>query len=112
MKMTSNKTTNHPCTDDDEYFVLIVSLIVGGWLSVVTCILGLLANTFSIIILAHKRMRTLSTNIYLIGLAAVNLLWLILFFMFYAFRFIIIIPSFISENEANLYSIYNEIFHR
>ena len=73
------------CSKDDEHFVLNVLLIVGGWSSLATCILGLLANTFSIIILANKRMRTLSTNIYLMALAAVNLLWLILFSYFLHF---------------------------
>ncbi|CAF0929919.1 unnamed protein product [Adineta steineri] len=110
--MTPNNTTNVSCSDEDENFVLITLLIVGGWSSIITCILGLLANTFSIIILAHKRMRTLSTNIYLIALAVVNLLWLILFFLCYALRLTIIVPYFISENQENLHSIYNQIFHR
>jgi hypothetical protein len=110
--MTFNNTTNVACTKEDENFVLMVLLIVGGWSSIITCILGLLANAFSIIILANKRMRTLSTNIYLIALAAVNLLWLILFLIFYALRLTIIVPYFISKNEEDSYSIYNQIFHR
>jgi hypothetical protein len=110
--MALNNTTKLSCTKDDEEFVLTVLLIVGGWSSVITCILGLLANAFSIIILANKRMRTLSTNIYLIALAVVNLLWLILFFIFYALRLTIIVPYFISENHENIYSIYNQMFHR
>jgi hypothetical protein len=110
--MTFKNITKFSCSKNDENFVLMVLLIVGGWLSVITCILGLLANTFSIIVLANKRMRTLSTNIYLISLAAVNLLWLILFFIFYALRLSIIVPYFISENYENFYSIYNQIFHR
>jgi hypothetical protein len=57
-------------------------------------------------------MRTLSTNIYLIALAAVNLLWLILFFIFYALRLTIIVPYFMTENYENFYSTYHEIFHR
>lgn len=110
--MTLNKTMKLSCTKDDENFVLIVLLIVGGWLSVITCILGLLANIFSIIVLSNKRMRILSTNIYLMALAIVNLLWLILFFIFYAVRLTIIVPYYLSENHQNLYSIYNQIFHR
>jgi hypothetical protein len=104
--MALNNTTKLACTKDDENFVLMILLIIGGWSSVVTCILGLLANAFSIIILANKRMRTLSTNIYLIALAVVNLLWIILFFLFYALRLTIIVPYFISENHENLYSVY------
>ncbi|CAF2362088.1 unnamed protein product [Rotaria sp. Silwood2] len=110
--MTLNNTNNLVCTKEDKNFVLIILLIVGGWSSVVTCILGLLGNTFSIIVLANKRMKTLSTNVYLIALAAVNLLWLILFFIFYALRFTIVIPFFISKNQENLYSIYNEMFYQ
>ncbi|CAF0803872.1 unnamed protein product [Rotaria sp. Silwood1] len=110
--MTLNSTNSLVCTKEDENFVLLILLIVGGWSSVVTCILGLLGNTFSIIVLANKRMKTLSTNVYLIALAAVNLLWLILFFIFYALRFTIIMPYFISKNQENLYSIYNETFYR
>jgi len=110
--MTFKNITKFSCSKNDENFVLMVLLIVGGWLSVITCILGLLANTFSILVLANKRMRTLSTNIYLIALATVNLLWLILFFIFYALRLSIIVPYFISENYENFYSIYNQIFHR
>jgi len=112
MEMILNNKTKFSCSKDDENFVLMVLFIVGGWLSVITCILGLLANTFSIIVLANKRMRTLSTNIYLIGLAAVNLLWLILFFIFYALRLSIIVPYFISENHETFYSIYHQMFHR
>jgi hypothetical protein len=108
----SNNTTSQSCTTDDTDFELVFKLIVGGWSSSIMCVLGLLANTFSIIILATKRMRTLSTNTYFMALAAVNILWLILFFIFYALRLIIIIPYFISENDENVYSIYNEMFHR
>lgn len=107
-----NNATKSGCTKQDEDFVLKILLIVGGWSSVVTCILGLLANTFSIIVLSNRRMRILSTNIYLIALAVVNFLWLILFFIFYALRLTIIVPYFISENHENLYSNYNQMFHR
>lgn len=110
--MAWNKTTKVSCTKDDENFVLMVLLIIGGWSSVITCILGVLANTFSIIVLANKRMRILSTNIYLMALAAVNLLWLILFFIFYALRLTIVVPAFLSKNHQNLYSTYNQLFHR
>jgi hypothetical protein len=110
--MMLNNTTNPACTKDDVNFVLSILLIVGGWASTITCILGILANAFSIIILSHSRMRTLSTNIYLIALAGVNLLWLILFFVFYALRLTIIVPYFISENHEHLHSIYNQMFHR
>jgi hypothetical protein len=110
--MTLNNTTNFVCTKDDYKFVSNILLIVGGWSSVVTCILGLLANTFSIIVLANKRMRTLSTNIYLIALAAVNLLWLILFFLFSALRLTITVPYFASGSHENLYHIYNQTFDR
>ncbi|CAF0919857.1 unnamed protein product [Rotaria sordida] len=110
--MTLNNTYNLVCTKEDKDFVLIIRLIVGGWSSVVTCIFGLLGNTFSIIVLANKRMKVLSTNIYLIALAAVNLLWLILFFIFYALRLTIIIPYFISKNQENVHSFYNEMYHQ
>jgi hypothetical protein len=108
--MTLNNTTDLSCAKDDGDFVLSILYIVGGWSSVVTCILGILANTFSIIILSDKRMRTLSTNIYLITLAAVNILWLILFFIFYALRLTIVVPYLMSENHENVYSIYNQMF--
>jgi hypothetical protein len=110
--MPLNNTFKLNCTKDDENFVLIILLIVGGWLSMITCLLGLFANIFSIIILVNKRMRTLSTNIYLIALAIVNILWLILFFTFYALRLSVIVPYFISENPEHLYSAYNQLFHR
>jgi hypothetical protein len=110
--MILNNTIKFTCTKEDENFVLTVLLIVGGWSSMITCILGLFANTFSIIVLANKRMRTLSTNTYLIALAIVNILWLILYLIFYALRLSIIVPYFISENHENLYSTYNQLFHR
>ncbi|CAF4412854.1 unnamed protein product [Rotaria socialis] len=110
--MTLNNTFNLVCTKKDEDFVLIFRFVIGGWLSIITCILGLLGNTFSIIVLANKRMRTLSTNVYLIALAVANLLWLILFFIFYAIRFTIIIPHFISKTQNNLYNNYDEIFYQ
>lgn len=100
------------CTEEDEHFVLMILLIIGGWSSILTCILGLFSNTFSILVLMSKRMRNLSTNIYLIALALVNLLWLIFYFVFYALRFTVVVPGFLSENHANAYSIYNQIFHR
>ncbi|UJR25698.1 hypothetical protein I4U23_007049 [Adineta vaga] len=110
--MSLNNLTNFSCTNDDIHFVLNFGIIIGGWSSMITCILGLLANTFSIIILVQERMRTLSTNIYLIALAIVNFLWLILFFIFYALRLTLILPLFISSNNEDTYSTYNQIFHR
>lgn len=108
--MTLNHTNHLLCTENDEKIVFMFRLILGGWSSIVTCILSLLGNTFSIIVLANKRMRTLSTNVYLIALASVQLLWLILFFMIYAFRFTINVPYFISENQEILHQNYNEMF--
>ncbi|CAF4060862.1 unnamed protein product, partial [Rotaria magnacalcarata] len=110
--MTLNNTFNVVCTEKDEDFVLIFRFVVGGWLSIITCTLGLLCNTFSIIVLVNKRMRTFSTNVYLIALAVANLLWLILFFIFYAIRFAIIIPHFISKTQNNSYNNYDEIFYQ
>jgi len=100
------------CTKEDEYFILRSLLIIGGWSSIVTCILGLIANTLSIIILMNRRMRNLSTNIYLTALGIVNLLWLIFYLVFYALRLTIVVPSFISANHTDSYSTYNQIFHR
>jgi hypothetical protein len=37
--MALNNATKLACTKDDENFVLMILLIVGGWSSVVTCIL-------------------------------------------------------------------------
>ncbi|CAF0854550.1 unnamed protein product [Adineta ricciae] len=110
--MPMNSATNLSCSDEDIRFVLTVALIVGGWSSIVTCVLGLLANTFSIIILAQQRMRSLSTNIYLIALAVVNFLWLVFFLIFYALRLTIILPSYISANDQQIFSVYNQMFHR
>ena len=110
--MTSNNTVQVPCTKDDEHFVLTILWIIGGCTSVLTCILGFLTNIFSIIVLATKRLRKLSTNVYLIALAIVNLLWLILFFIFYAFRLTIIVPYYLSENHEHLDSVYQEFFQR
>ena len=110
--MMLNSAIDRLCTSHDEDFVLLVLLIVGGWASTITCLLGLLANTFSIIVLTGKTMRRLSTNIYLIALAAVNFLWLALFFLFYAFRLTVILPSVIWNTNDTFYNAYNQLFHR
>ena len=110
--MTLNNTSHLLCTKNDEYFVLTILWIIGGNLSVLTCIFGVFTNIFAIVVLTTNRMRKVSTNIYLLALAITNFLWLILFFIFYAFRLTIIVPPYLSDNPDNLYSTYNEFFHR
>ena len=85
--MAMINTNNHSCPKVDEDFVLTV-LLVAGRSSIVTCLLGLLSNTVSIIVLANKRMRRSSTNIYLLALAIVNFLWLTLFLYFMPFVYL------------------------
>lgn len=111
-QMTLNNTLHLSCNKTDEDFVLTILWIVGGNLSVLTCIFGFMTNIFAIMVLTTARMRKLSTNIYLLVLAIANLLWLILFFIFYALRLTIIVPSYLSDNHDSPYSIYNEFFHR
>jgi hypothetical protein len=110
--MMLNSAIDRLCTSRDEDFVLLILLIIGGWASAITCILGLLANTFSIIVLTEKTMRRLSTNTYLIALAAVNFLWLALFSLFYAFRLTVVLPRIIWNTDDNFYNAYNQLFHR
>ena len=110
--MMLNKATDQLCTMEDDQFVLTVILIVGGWASSIACVIGLFANTFSIIVLRHRTMRTQSTNVYLMALASANILWLIFFFIFYAFRFTLTVPHMISTDELEVYSAYDQFFQR
>ena len=108
--MMLRNATDQLCKVEDDRFILKIFLIVGGWTSTISCLLGILTNAFSIVVLGNRMMRDLSTNIYLIALAVVNLLWLFLFLIFYALRFIIVIPFILPHLNEDPYNAYNQFF--
>lgn len=110
--MMLSNATEQLCTKADDQFLLYILLIVGGWLSSISCCLGLIVNFFSITIFRMQQMRNLSTNIYLLALTIVNSFWLVLFLIFYSLRLIIIVPIMIKTNTRQIYNPYNELFFR
>lgn len=107
-----SETTPHVCTLDDERHVLLVQYILGGWISSAVVLFGIMGNAFSIVILSNRRMRYLSTNIYLLSLSIVNFIWLILYFFLNALRFTLIVPKFLVSSDENDHHLYDDFVQR
>ena len=107
-----SESTHHICTFEDEQHVLLVQYVLGGWISSIVVLFGVLGNAFSIVILSNRRMRYLSTNIYLLSLSIVNFLWLILYFFVNALRFTLIVPKFLVSSDENDHHLYDDFVQR
>lgn len=99
---------NYTCSENDEKHVLLVKYILGGWISCVVGVLGIISNGLSILILANHRMRYLSTNIYLLALSIVNLVWLILYLIVNSIRFTVIVPRFMMNSHDDDRHVYDD----
>lgn len=95
--MNHSDRSNLACSIADERHILLVQYILGGWTSCVVVLFGIFSNGLSILILGNHRMRYLSTNIYLLALSIVNLVWLILYFGVNSFRFTLIVPKYLAN---------------
>ncbi|CAF0796793.1 unnamed protein product [Rotaria sp. Silwood1] len=54
-----------------------IKYIVGGWLTLIFCIFGIITNIFTVVVLLHPRMRNSSTHVYLMALSVCNIFLLI-----------------------------------
>jgi len=103
---------SNPCSITDERHVLLVQYILGGWTSCVVVLFGIFSNGLSILILGNRRMRYLSTNIYLLSLSIVNLIWLILYLFVNPIRFTLIVPKFLANSDENDHHEYDDFIQR
>ncbi|CAF0720379.1 unnamed protein product [Adineta steineri] len=100
--------SNYACSHSDEQHVLLVQYILGGWISCIIVLIGIFSNGLSILILGNHRMRYLSTNIYLLALSIVNLVWLILYLTVNSMRFAMVIPKFQASSHENDFHEYDD----
>lgn len=118
MQFKSNNMTNHTdrnnhvCSLSDERHVLLVQYILGGWISSIIVLFGIFSNGISILILGNRRMRHLSTNVYLLALSIVNLIWLILYLFVNSLRFTLIIPQFLANSDDDDHHQYDDFIQR
>jgi hypothetical protein len=103
---------NYVCSPSDERHVLLVQYILGGWISCVIVLFGIFSNGLSILILSNSRMRHLSTNIYLLALSIVNLVWLIFYLVVNPVRFTLIVPQFLANRHENNHHEYDDFIQR
>ncbi|UJR30992.1 hypothetical protein I4U23_018503 [Adineta vaga] len=50
-----------------------IKYIVGGWLTLIFCLFGIMTNIFTVVVLLHPRMRNSSTHVYLMALSICNI---------------------------------------
>ena len=111
--MANNSDQNSTaCSGTDERYVLLVQYILGGWISSIVVFFGIFSNGLSILILGNQRMRYLSTNIYLLALSIVNLIWLLLYLFVNSLRFTLIVPKFLANNDENDHHAYDDFIQR
>jgi hypothetical protein len=88
-------------TSDDQMTILNARLIVYGYLLFPLCVLGVILNGFTILVLLHPRMRAFSTNAYLTTLSLANIVVLINFLFLYSLRYTISYTTFRHMIEPN-----------
>jgi hypothetical protein len=108
----ANNSHQSGCSHSDERHVLHVQYILGGWISCVIVLFGIFSNGLSILILGNHRMRHLSTNIYLLALSFVNLVWLILYLAVNSLRFTLTVPTFLASSGEDEYHEYDDFIQR
>lgn len=112
MSNLTDQRQQYACSLSDERHVLLVQYILGGWISSFVVLFGVFANGLSIVILSNRRMRHLSTNIYLLALSMINLVWLILYFVVHSLRFTLIVPRFLASPDENDHHEYDDLVQR
>lgn len=112
MSTQQNSSQSAVCTPAEERQILLVQYIFGGWITSFLVLFGVFGNMFSIFVLSNRRMRYLSTNIYLLALSITNLAWLSLYFFVSSLRFTLIIPSFLQSSDEQPSHIYDDVIQR
>lgn len=106
---------------EDQLQIISIRLAVYGWLCLPIAIIGILLNCFSIYILLHPKMKSISTNIYLTALSLSNIICLLNYIIFYSLRYLISYKNFKNiilsksintqiDEEINYTAIYYENF--
>jgi hypothetical protein len=101
-----NATENlgvHKLTYQDELLIIKLRYIVFGYIFLPISIVGLILNGFTITVLLHARMKSFSTNIYLIALSIANIVCLINYIFLYSIRYLISNENF----KKNIYDAHN-----
>ena len=81
---------------DDELAIVNTRIFVYSYMLLPACIIGLVLNVFTIIVLLNPKMRS-STNFYLTALSAANIICLINFIFLYSVRYIISSQNFFKQ---------------
>ena len=89
-----NKTEIDALTSDEILSIIQLRYIIYGWICLPISIIGLVLNSFTIIVLLHSRMRNFSTNIYLTALSIANIVCLINYIFLYSLRYLISYSNF------------------
>lgn len=76
-------------TYEDSILILKLRHIVFGWILLPIALIGLVLNSFTIVVLLHNRMKNFSTNMYLTALSIANIVCLMNYIFLYSFRYII-----------------------
>jgi len=108
----SSEPNLHACSPTDEKHVLLVQYVLGGWISILIVLFGIFSNGLSILILGNQRMRYMSTNIYLLALSIVNLIWLLFYLFANSLRFTLIVPKFLANSHENDHHEYDDFIQR
>jgi hypothetical protein len=87
--ITSASKSAVELTTEEQMVVLNARLFVYGYLLFPLCVLGVILNGFTILVLLHPRMRSFSTNAYLTTLSLANIVCLINFIFLYSLRYIL-----------------------
>ena len=75
-------------TNEDELVILNTRIFVYSYMLLPACLIGLLLNVFTIVVLMHRKMHS-STNVYLTALSVANIICLINFIFLYSVRYIV-----------------------
>jgi hypothetical protein len=76
-------------TYHDELLIIRLRYVFFGYIFLPISVIGLILNGFTITVLLHPRMKSFSTNIYLIALSIANIVCLINYIFLYSIRYLI-----------------------
>ena len=76
-------------TYPEQMFILNTRVFVYGYLLFPLAVIGVILNSFTILVLLHPRLRSFSTNAYLTALSLANIVCLANFIFLYSLRYII-----------------------
>ena len=86
---------------DDQLAIVNTRIFIYSYLLLPACIIGLILNIFTIIVLIDPKMRS-STNVYLTALSMANIICLINFIFLYSVRYIISSENFVKQVEGQI----------